>query len=390
MAIIRILYAAFVVIAGIFVIMYVDSLSLLLFIVTLALPILLLLILLLARIFTKITVEPPEALATRGQAVSMKIRLKNHSFIALPNLRATITYYGAFSSEPEKTEISFPLHALTTQTSNFDIKSDHIGVVKVKINNIYMYDYFRLFRFKYKIKQEYEITFLPEILPVSLDIRPNTLLGVDSDVFSKSKKGDDPSEVFAIRDYVGGDKLNRIHWKLSSKADNLMVKDYSLPINNSISIIPELASEKSENLLSDIDAVIETAFNLSHFLCEAEIIHHICWYDPKGARFFDEEIKDTDDMFAALGLILACGIDNEGVSLEFWKKDRPICSHVAYVTALQNASVLDDLGEMSYATFYSVFKIGDELSNADSATGSMQFITVNPNNVSDSLAGIVL
>lgn len=390
MAIIRILYAAFVVIAGIFVIMYVDSLSLLLFIVTLALPILLLLILLLARILTRITVEPPEALATRGQAVSLKINLKNHSFIALPNLRATFTYYGAFSSEPEKTEISFPLHALTTQTSSFDIKSEHIGVVKVKINDIYMYDYFRLFRFKYKIKQEYEITFLPEILPVSLDIRPNTLLGVDSDVFSKSKKGDDPSEVFAIRDYVGGDKLNRIHWKLSSKADNLMVKDYSLPINNSISIIPELASEKSENQLNDIDAVIETAFNLSNFLCEAEIIHHICWYDPKGARFFDEEIKDTDDMFAALGLILACGIDNDGGSLEFWKKDRPVCSHVAYITALQNASVLGDLAEMSYATFYSVFKIGDELSNAESATGSMQFITINPNNVSDSLAGITL
>ena len=110
MAIIRIIYAAFVIIAGIFVIMYVDSLSLLLFIVTLALPVLLFLILLIARIFTRITVEPPNALATRGQAVSMKIRLKNLSFIALPTLRATITYYGPFSSEPEKTEISFPLH----------------------------------------------------------------------------------------------------------------------------------------------------------------------------------------------------------------------------------------------------------------------------------------
>jgi len=390
MAIIRIIYAAFVVIAGVFVVMYVDSLSLLLFIVTLALPLFLFLILLLARIFTRITVEPPSTLATRGQAVSMKIHLKNLSFIALPTLRATITYYGAFSSEPEKTEISFPLHALTTQTSSFDIKSEHVGVVKVSINNIYMYDYFRLFRFKCKIRQNYEITFLPEIVPVSMDIRPNTLLGVDSDVFSKSKKGDDPSEVFAIRDYVGGDKLNRIHWKLSSKTENLMVKDYSLPINNSISIIPELASENDENFLNNIDAVIETTFNISNFLCEAEIIHHICWLDPKGQRFFDEEIKDTDDMFAAMGLMLACSVDSEGGSLEFWKKDQPICSHVAYVTALQNAASLSDLGEMSYATFYSVFKIGSELKNAEGTAGLMQFVTVKPSNVSDSLAGIAL
>ena len=390
MAIIRILYAAFVVIAGIFVIMYVDSLSLLLFIVTLALPLFLLLLLVLARLLTRITVEAPEPLATKGQSVSVKINLKNLSFVALPTIRATFTYCGAFSSEEEKAEISFPLHALTNQTSSFDIKSDHVGVVKVKLNSIYMYDYFRLFRFKYKVNQSYEITFLPEILPVSMDIRPNTLLGVDSDVFSKSKKGDDPSEVFSIRDYIGGDKLNRIHWKLSSKQDNLMVKDYSLPINNSISIIPELASQNGEDLLNDIDAVLETVFNLSNFLCEAEIIHHICWLDPKGERFFDEEIKDTDDMFAAMGLILACGLDSEGGSLEYWKKDQPICSHVAYVTALQNASSLGDLGEMSYATFYSVFKIGDELANAEGTAGSMQFITVNPDNVSDSLAGIVL
>ena len=169
-----------------------------------------------------------------------------------------------------------------------------------------------------------------------------------------------------------------------------MVKDYSLPINNSISIIPELASENSENPLNDIDAVLETTFNISNFLCEAEIIHHICWLDPKGERFFDEEIKNTDDMFAAMGLILACGVDNEGGSLEYWKKDQPICSHVAYITALQNASSLSDLGEMSYATLYSVFKIGNELENAEGTAGLMQFITVKPGNVSDSLAGIAL
>ncbi len=390
MAIIRIIYAAFVLIAGVFVIMYVDSLSLILFIVTLALPLFLFLILLLARILTKITVEPPNTLATKGQSVSMKIHLKNLSFVALPAMRATITYCGAFSSETEKAEISFPLHALTNQVSSFDVKSNHVGVVKITVNNIYMYDYFRLFCFKYKIKQSYEITFLPEITPISMDIRPNTLLGVDSDIFSKSKKGDDPSEVFAIRDYVGGDKLNRIHWKLSSKTDNLMVKDYSLPINNNISIIPELASEDGENFLNDIDAVIETAFNISNFLCEAEIIHHICWLDPKSERFFDEEIKDTDDMFAAMGLILSCGIDFEGGSLEYWKKDQPICSHVAYITALQNASALSNLGEMSYATYYSVFKIGQELKNAEDTVGLMQFITVNQGNASDSLVGVAL
>lgn len=390
MAIIRLIYLAVIIITGAFVILYIDSLSLLLFIVTLALPIIMFLLLLIARLCTRITVAPPEALATRGQPISLKIHIKNSSFIALPYLRTTVTYKGAFSNEVEKTEISFPLHAFANQTSFFDVTSEHIGVTKIHIDNIYMYDYFRLFRFKFKIKGDYEVTFLPDLTPISMDIRPNTLLGVESDVFSKSKKGDDPSEVFVIRDYVGGDKLNRIHWKLSSKQDTLMVKDYSLPINDNVVIILELASQRDENVLNDVDTVIETAFNISNFLCEAEIAHRICWYDIKTEQFFCEEIKATDDMFAALRLVLSCAIGKEPLSMDFWKKERAICSHVAYITALSDASVLGELSKISYATFYSVFSVGKELYVGDDVKGSMQFVTVKPDKVADALSGFTL
>ena len=100
---------------------------------------------------------------------------------------------------------------------------------------------------------------------------------------------------------------------------------------------------------------------------------------PKNKRYiphFDEEIKDTDDMFAALGLMLACGINKEGGSLEFWKKDRPVCSHVAYITALQNASVLADLGEMSYSTFYSVFKFYKYAKTCNTTYNTAKFFDV--------------
>ena len=52
----------------------------------------------------------------------------------------------------------------------------------------------------------------------------------DSDRFSTYKKGDDPSEIFDIREYADGDKIQRIHWKLSSKTGDLMVKEGSLPL----------------------------------------------------------------------------------------------------------------------------------------------------------------
>lgn len=49
----------------------------------------------------------------------------------------------------------------------------------------------------------------------------------ETGAFSVSRKGNDSSEVFDLRNYVQGDELKTIHWKLSGKMDQLIVKEYS-------------------------------------------------------------------------------------------------------------------------------------------------------------------
>lgn len=51
----------------------------------------------------------------------------------------------------------------------------------------------------------------------------------DGLVFDRYKKGQDLSEVFELRDYHDGDPLRRIHWKLSARFDELMVREPSHP-----------------------------------------------------------------------------------------------------------------------------------------------------------------
>ncbi len=387
----RLIYSALIVGTGLFVILYVDSLSLLLFLVTLALPILMFLLLLLARVLTRITVELDRQVATVGESVALRFHIKNLSFVALPGVRAKVLYSGGFLGSVEKNEITFPLNALTKQTVTCDLESEHIGVVKLSIRDIILQDYLRLFSLRIKVRKEYEVTFLPEILPIEMDMRPNTLMNDDSDVFSKNKKGDDPSEVFAIRDYVGGDKLNRIHWKLSSKTENLMVKDYSLPINNKVVLLLELGAPVGEKQLHEVDAAVGAAISISNFLCEAEILHYICWYDAGSERFFDEEIKTRDDMYAALGMILASKLGSGSDSFAFWSRDRRACSHMAYITAFANESILSQFAELSYTTFYTLFHVCEENGAAiPDAPRGVQVLPIAYNHVSDALTGVSL
>ena len=73
----------------------------------------------------------------------------------------------------------------------------------------------------------------------------------DSDRFSTYKKGDDPSEIFDIREYADGDKIQRIHWKLSSKTGDLMVKEGSLPLMKEIHIFIDLCATGTKQERND-------------------------------------------------------------------------------------------------------------------------------------------
>ena len=46
----------------------------------------------------------------------------------------------------------------------------------------------------------------------------------DSDVYYSDVRSDDSTEVYQVREYRPGDRMTRIHWKLSARQDEIMVR----------------------------------------------------------------------------------------------------------------------------------------------------------------------
>ncbi|MBQ5816628.1 MAG: DUF58 domain-containing protein, partial [Oscillospiraceae bacterium] len=176
------------------------------------------------------------------------------------------------------------------------------GNVEIYVPKAKVFDYFGIFSLPVKIKKRYTVTFLPKITQLEVGVNQNIHSLSESNLFSKHKPGDDPSEVFAIRDYVPGDKPNHIHWKLSSKQDSLIVKDYSLPISKSVMLMPELCIASSADAKL-IDTVLEVVTSISHCLIEGEIAHSIGWYNPRDNVYCSQEINGYDGLYATLRLI---------------------------------------------------------------------------------------
>lgn len=55
----------------------------------------------------------------------------------------------------------------------------------------------------------------------------------------QNRRGNDPSEVFDIRDYQPGDDVRSIHWKLSVKTDSLILREPGTPAYYDLVVLPD-------------------------------------------------------------------------------------------------------------------------------------------------------
>ena len=279
-------------------------LALILFFVLAVIPILLFLSVVIMRISVKFSVKCNSGVITKGEKGNFLVNIKNRSFFPITKIILFGTYSNSFFNKPDSGEICFWIPPFSSKNFDMEISSEHAGNIKIAFTKARVYDYFGVFSLPFKVKQEFVYSVVPPFQMVNVKLSPNMYTISESNVFSKHKAGDDPSEVFQIRDYVGGDKLNRIHWKLSSKHDNFIVKDYSLPISESALILVELCCDmKSSSDLDLIDTVLESAFSLSNIFIDNGTAHTIGWYNTVSKSIFTYKIEGIDDLYSAIGMI---------------------------------------------------------------------------------------
>lgn len=233
------------------------------------------------------------------------------------------------------------------QTKTIIFRASCCGNIKVTINKAYIYDIFRLTKLRMDVFAQAVFPVIPQMGVIDSDEMPvNTAVVVESDVFSKVKKGEDVSEVFDIRPYVPGDRLNTVNWKISGKADELIVKELSLPVGNGIVIMVELYDDGRSPYSQDyIDTQIETALTLSlKLIKELDLVHYIAWYDKENKCCDRLKVTKETSLTQVAAALLSSRIYSDGYNLamnyynEFYGETD---AHIYYITTGFTASSLD-------------------------------------------------
>ncbi|MDD3173273.1 MAG: DUF58 domain-containing protein [Herbinix sp.] len=246
-------------------------------------------------------------LANKGDAIPITVQFHNPTIFPVSCVKIYFTYKNAYSSQKFKRVITASLDYRTKTSVICNLYSQYAGNLEVTLEAIRFYDYLMLFSLEKKLKGELKIAVLPSYCELSDNeiLSQNTQL-MESDHYSPVKKGDDPTEVFEIREYREGDRLQRIHWKLSRKQNQLMIKEFSDPLNYSILLFVNFSALTGNSILFLMDAILESALSISYTFLRKGQLHYFSWYDEKHGVCRRVRITQEKDLYEAVdGLLQA-------------------------------------------------------------------------------------
>ena len=114
-------------------------------------------------------------------------------------------------------------------------------------------------------------------------------------------------DMVSIREYIPGDSLRQMHFKLSAKFDDLYVKEYEAEETQEQILIYETIDGMAATVTEEeIEAKLEDFFSRSLTLVQEGAAHKIIWYDGKRKKLEIHRIDSTDILVESMYLLMRC------------------------------------------------------------------------------------
>lgn len=154
-----------------------------------------------------------------------------------------------------------------------DVKLDYCGVYEIVCEELLAYDLFGIFARRFACPPPVNILVMPKEIALEADIEA---LGIseEKDVYNDPLAGDDVSEIRELRGYREGDRLSQVHWKLSGKSEDLIVKEYAKQAGACVALVCDGIPDG----LSEITAYYELLYGFGRMLLESEIFFELVYY----------------------------------------------------------------------------------------------------------------
>ena len=185
-------------------------------------------------------------------------------------------------------------------STGFTLSAPHCGHLTLTFEEAVCSDWFGLWRVPVTNRTQAELTVCPDLYPVQI-IAPSAPSASSGDLYEQQmRRAADPTAYGDIREYVPGDPVRRIHWKLSEKTDRLLIREDALSNETRVRLVfspggkdPERISETAGDFLSACLA-----------LCAEGYPYEACWPGTADKGSFSAEVGSEREFLSLQEAVL--------------------------------------------------------------------------------------
>lgn len=200
----------------------------------------------------------------KGRTFSANLRLRTNGKLPVPFVRLSVSHSANFQPEDAR-DIQTALFPEQPQEISYGMTARYAGCGDMMLDSLRISDYLGLFSFPVKeLPPCLKIGVIPEIPSLT---NAGVLLHTVSDTVMTQDDEEETAAAFSSvsmpgyvhRDYVEGDSLRRINWKLSAKRGKLMVRMDEAAATVRPTVILDLRQTAAEDALQMRDTLMEGA-----------------------------------------------------------------------------------------------------------------------------------
>jgi len=221
-----------------------SSSSAVLFIFMLLLPILSLLVVIIGKATVKVYVDVDNTRVEKDSTVGYEIRIINGSFIPFPFIEAHLSVPEDNGVRCVEQRMMIPLVPFGVRTIKQNVCFHYRGEYEIGVIDMRIKDPLGLFSANLAQSICHTIIVFPRMLDMATP-HENSTTELPTDLTRRAVSSE-RSEQANIRNYIGGDSLKDIHWKLSAKVEELLVRDYNTNNNRHTYVICDLSAPRTE------------------------------------------------------------------------------------------------------------------------------------------------
>lgn len=218
-----------------------------------ALPVVSALYVLICACAISVEIGANSTLLERRSSVTYSIRLKNRTIFPIAHVEADLS----FPAQDGVTVLNLRLPSTIPPFGNAELTDTvylpYHGRLSLAAERFYVYDFLRLFRIRRRPRLKKTIEIVPR--EVTFDV----VLGTPEQAYAgqteRSRRGFDRSEQTDLRTYHAGDPVKDIHWKLSARSEELIVREYDRTSGQRLYVVADYS-----NYFHDPSDAVEPVF----------------------------------------------------------------------------------------------------------------------------------